>query len=276
MSRDAIDPYAYPGTTVLKNIPGLRNESALSQFEYEQSASRAIELQSNPIPGKFDLAHLQAIHKYLFQDVYEWAGETRTVNIHKDAVPFAPTAYIESYSKTLAADLAKENYLQGLDKPQFVTRLAHHFTEFNAVHPFREGNGRATREFIGQLAKGAGYELDQTRIDNGKDEWNRAAAAGRAGNLAPIRAVLDQAVRPARAVAFDQEPPADALRKHPELRGAFITVRAAELYATSNIDDEAARRQFVAKTREHVRATLHDGKELPIPVTKSKDVDRER
>lgn len=276
MQRDETDPYVYPGTDVLKNKAGLRNADTLHQFEYEQSATRAIELQARPIQGRFDLPHLQAIHRHLFQDVYDWAGEVRTVNIHKDAVPFAPTAFIESYSHTVAAELAKEAHLKGLDKPPFVERLSHYYTEFNAVHPFREGNGRSTREFIGQLAREAGYELDQTRIDNSKDQWNQAAAAGRAGNMEPLKVIFADAIRPDRAVSFDKDAPAEALRKHPELRGAFVTLQAAEVYATTAITDDTSRRQFIDKTRDSVRAILHDGKEVPMPATKTKDVDRER
>lgn len=191
-------------------------------------------------------------------------------------MPFAPTSFVESYSSTVATDLAKEGHLKGLEKPKFVERLAHYFTEFNAVHPFREGNGRATREFVGQLARQAGYELDQTSIDNSSDQWNQAAAAARAGSMKALEAVFQDSIRPAKAVAFDQDEPADAMRKHPELRGAFITMKAAEVYAASAIADETARRQFIEKTRQHVRDTLHAGQDVPVPATRSKDVDRER
>jgi cell filamentation protein len=276
MPREFADPYVYPGTDVLKNKAGLREEAVLRQFEYEQTASRAIELRERPIPGKFDLDHLKAVHRHLFGDVYEWAGEVRRVNIRKDALPFAPTAFIESYAKTVAAELAKENHLQGLEKSAFVDRLSHHFTEFNAIHPFREGNGRATREFIGLLARNAGYELDQTRIDNSKDEWNHAAAVGRAGNLEPLKQIFTHAVRPAKAVAFDHDKPDEAMRKHPELRSAFLTLKAAEVYAVKSIDDPAARAAFVDRTRDHVRATLHQGKDVPEPVMKARDQERER
>jgi cell filamentation protein len=276
MPREFSDPYVYPGTDVLKNKAGLRNEAAWRKFEHEQSASRAIELKTNPIPGKFDLDHLKAVHKHLFQDVYEWAGEIRTVSINKDAIPFAPPAFIESHTKTLAADLAKENHLEGLHKPRFVERLAHHFTEFNAVHPFREGNGRALREFVGLLARNAGYELDQTRIDNGKDQWNQAAALGRAGNLAPIYAIFAEALRPAKAVAFDHDNPEDAIKKHPELRSAFLTMKAAELYAVQAINEPAACAAFLDRTRAHIRATLHEGKDLPEPPMNGRDQSRDR
>ena len=117
MPREFSDPYVYPGTNVLKNKAGFRREEALRLFEYEHTASRAQELRKNPLAGKFDLDHLQAIHRHLFQDVYEWAGQVRTVNIGKGTLPFAQPAFIETYSRTVAAALAQENHLQGLDKP---------------------------------------------------------------------------------------------------------------------------------------------------------------
>lgn len=276
MPREFADPYVYPGTDVLRNKPGLRDSEALRRFEYEQTASRASELQGTPVPGKFDLQHLKAIHKHLFQDVYAWAGEVRTVNISKGGDSFASPAFIESYTGQLAADLAKEHHLKGLDKPQFVERLAHHFSEFNAVHPFREGNGRATREFFAQLSKEAGYELDQTRIRNDAGQWNRASAAAFKGDPQPLKQILEHVVRPERAVAFERDAPADALRAHPELKGAFMTLKAAEVYAASAVADQAARAAFMTQTRERISGTLHAGQLVDEPKTRSHEPGRDR
>jgi cell filamentation protein len=146
MPPDFGDPYTYPGTNVLRNKAGIREPEPLKRFEYEHSASRLRELRKNPIRGKFDLAHLQAIHTTIFQDVYEWAGEVRTINITKDDTAFALAPYLENEARKLSAALLEENYLQGLDKAQFVERFAHYYAEWNVLHPFREGNGRATRE----------------------------------------------------------------------------------------------------------------------------------
>jgi cell filamentation protein len=92
----------------------------------------------------------------------------RTVEIGKGGTPFAQSAYIESEAKHLSASLAAEKYLRGLDKPRFVERLTHYHADLNALHLFREGNGRSTRELVAQLAREAGYEFDQTRIENDK------------------------------------------------------------------------------------------------------------
>lgn len=228
MPREFADPYTYPGTRVLRNIPGIRDDATLRDFEYEQTKLRIEELRDNPIPGKFDLEHLKAIHAHVFQDVYEWAGQTRTVNISKNGDSFAQPAFIESYSRQISTALAKENNLQELEKPQFVERIAHFYADWNALHPFREGNGRTTRELIGQIAHEAGYDLDQTRIDNSKDQWNDAARRSFHGDLAPVKEILTEAIRPSRVIAFENLPEAEACAKFPELRRAFDGLRAIE------------------------------------------------
>jgi cell filamentation protein len=119
MPRESNDPYIYPGTRVLKNKAGLRDAESLKQHEYERSKIRIGQLHKNPVPGKFDLAHLQAIHAYIFQDVYEWAGQVRTINIMKGDTAFALAPYIENEARKLSAALLEENHLQGLNKTQF-------------------------------------------------------------------------------------------------------------------------------------------------------------
>lgn len=274
MPREFSDPYVYPGTQVLKNKPGIRSEQGLAVYEYEQTAFRIDELREKPIAGRFDLNHLKAIHKHLFQDVYAWAGEVRSVLITKGGSQFAAPAFIEGYAGTLAAALAKENHLKGLEKSAFVDGLARHFSEFNAVHPFREGNGRATREFFGQLARNAAYELNQTQIDQRKAEWNAASARSFGGDLEPLKAIFSDAIRPAKAVSFDVDKPDDALRKHPELRSAFLTIKAAEAYVAS-IPGEA-RKPFLDQIRARVRKTLDEGKDMPMPPVRERDAGRER
>jgi len=87
MPHDASDPYLYPGTQVLRNIPGIQNEVVLQVFEYEQVVLRTEELHERPIVGTFDFGHLKRIHHHLFQDVYRWAGVPRTVSISKGEPP---------------------------------------------------------------------------------------------------------------------------------------------------------------------------------------------
>lgn len=194
MTREFGDPYKYPGTDTLRNKPGIRDADALQVYEYEQAASRTKELRSQPVQGRFDLPHMDAIHGHLFQDVYEWAGKTRTVNISKGNSAFAQPAFVESEGKRLGAALVAENHLRGLDKPRFVERLAEHFADWNALHPFREGNGRTTREFFHELAKQAGYQIDHQVIDRDKARWNNACAMSFHGRMGPLKEIFNEAV----------------------------------------------------------------------------------
>jgi len=166
MSRyDADDVYCIPGTAVLKNKAGITDQEQLDEFEGDFTAIRLLELTQNPVEGSFDLAHLCKIHEYLFQDVYEWAGEVRTVDIIRSDSRFCNVRHIQSYSNTVFSALAAEKYLVNLEPKVFANRLAHYLSEINAIHPFREGNGRVQRLFISQLAKQTGYSLDYSALD---------------------------------------------------------------------------------------------------------------
>lgn len=163
--QESSDPYLYPGTNVLRNIPGLRDHDSLSQFEANASHARNLELREHPTRGRFDIQHLKAIHKTLFQDVYDWAGQFRTVNISKGGNLFGSAQFIDMALDGILNRLPRESFLQNLDRESFAERCGWYFGEINAIHPFREGNGRTQREFLRQLAAQAGYALDWRRVD---------------------------------------------------------------------------------------------------------------
>ena len=166
MSRyDADDTYCYPGTDVLRNKAEITNAEDLDAYEGELSTLRSIEILENPIAGQFDLAHLQRFHLALFQDVYDWAGKIRTVDISRGNSRFANVRFIESAANDIFNKLARENWLRGLDADTLSKRLAHYLSEINALHPFREGNGRVQRIFISQLSQSAGYQLDYSDLE---------------------------------------------------------------------------------------------------------------
>jgi cell filamentation protein len=191
MSRyDGADAYVYEGTEVLRNKAGLRDAQALDAFEADATALRLLQLIEEPIQGRFDLAHLCAIHRHLLQDVYDWAGELRTVDISKGASRFANCGQIESYLGGQLSKLATESFLQGLTPDMFVSRLAHYLGEINAAHPFREGNGRAQRAFCSQLAEQAGYFLDFETVDQAA--MYRVMIASFNGDDRPLIELLNQ------------------------------------------------------------------------------------
>jgi cell filamentation protein len=109
-----------------------------------------------------------------------------------------PAGFLASEGKRLAEALTKERLLRGLGRAAFIDRLAKHYGDWNALHPFRDGNGRSTREFFRQLAKEAGYEFDLTKIE--RDTWNAASASSFKGDTTPLRDVLAASVRPHRAI----------------------------------------------------------------------------
>lgn len=158
------DSYVYPGTDVLINKVGLKDARALEKAEANYYAVASFELTNSPIKGNYDFKHLQQIHARLFGDLYDWAGKPRTVDISKGTSRFANHQFIESSANHLLRQLQKENHLKGLDADKISERAAHYLGEFNAVHPFREGNGRATRHFVGQLVKEAGFVIQWENI----------------------------------------------------------------------------------------------------------------
>jgi cell filamentation protein len=161
MSRyDGSDSYTYPDSEILKNKAYVRDQAALDAFEADATAIRLLEIIEHPLPGSFNLAHLQAIHHHLFQDVYDWAGQLRTVDISKGDSRFANCGLIEIYLGQQLAKISSENFLIGLPSDNFIQRLAYYMGEINAVHPFREGNGRVQRAFCAQLAEQASYFID--------------------------------------------------------------------------------------------------------------------
>ncbi|WP_085940613.1 Fic/DOC family protein [Granulicella tundricola] len=109
--------------------------------------------------GSFDSQHLRAIHRYLFRDVFPWAGEFRVVNISKGGPMFGPVMFIGQALDDAFGKLAREKLLSGLTVDAFADRAAFYLGEINAIHPFREGNGRTQREFIRQLAVRAGHTI---------------------------------------------------------------------------------------------------------------------
>ena len=145
------DPYCYPNSRILKNKLNIHDLDELHNEERNLSNLRERELLDSPIDAQFDFNHLKKIHAYLFQDIYDWAGEARTVDIAKGNL-FCRYFAIDSEAKRIFTELKREKYLQNLNIADFAKRLAYYFAEINALHPFREGNGRTQREFIRQLA----------------------------------------------------------------------------------------------------------------------------
>ncbi len=140
------DPYQYPDSTVLKNIPDIRDAAALELFEKRVTALRLDEVLEAIAHSPIALESWQIIHRILFQDVYAWAGEIRTVHLAKGNTVFAIPEHIESQAEKIFSSMASDD----LSDP---ARLAYYFGELNVLHPFREGNGRTQKLLFDEIVR---------------------------------------------------------------------------------------------------------------------------
>ena len=162
---DAINSrYTYKNSSVLKNKLNITVEEKLKEYETKMVAFKLATINSAPFKRTYDKQHLRAIHKYLFEDVYDFAGEYRLENITKDNFIFSQYQFIEENIE----EVFKKTNIKGLENLSFeelITRLSEFMTDLNVLHPFREGNGRATREFIREFLDKLGYEINWFEID---------------------------------------------------------------------------------------------------------------
>jgi len=181
LSSDFIDPYLNPSTGVLRNLVGATSYDELANAEGELVTFRTGEfLEKLPIKVTGSLGDLKAIHRWLFQDVYDWAGQTRTVEIRKlgeNSQFFLPSTNIEMGVNWAQGELAKDGMLKGMDKRTLVQRLSFHYDNYNFAHPFREGNGRTQRLSWTLICHDAGFDLDWRKVSGEEnDEASRLAA----------------------------------------------------------------------------------------------------
>ena len=158
------DPSCLPDTDCLRNKLGVTDAAELRQIEFRVVSVRDVEAARNTIPGSYGLQHLQRFHHFLFRDVYDWAGKTRTVDISTPGALFCHWRFIDDQVNAILSELANDGLLIGLRPEAFLESLAHYYGEINVLHPFREGNGRSLRAFLRQLAAAAGYQLDWSEL----------------------------------------------------------------------------------------------------------------
>lgn len=151
--------YCYPNSDVLINKLRIRDRRSLFEAEKKITFARLEKLAETPISGNFDFKHLKAIHKYIFQDIYEWAGEERTVEIGKGNL-FCTVACIQDYARAVFNKYYPQCYSAKDDVSNFLRVFADNYGDLNALHPFREGNGRTQREFARLVCLKCGYDFD--------------------------------------------------------------------------------------------------------------------
>ncbi|APO43363.1 cell filamentation protein Fic [Paenibacillus xylanexedens] len=165
MYEEGNSKYCYPNSNVLINIPGFKEQRQLDAFDRVVTLDRLRMLHLKPLKGDYNRAHLCEIHRFLFQDIYPFAGVYRNEEIGKDSFRFANVQFLEPETDRLLLELKAENLLKDLNYKVFTERIAYYLAELNVLHPFREGNGRAQREFIRVLATESGYHLDFTAVE---------------------------------------------------------------------------------------------------------------
>lgn len=161
--RVEADPACYHGTSLLINIPDLHDADELEAYEVEAVARRRLDL---PPLKRLDTADYCALHRHLFGDVYDWAGEYRTVVTSKGGSRFAQPAFIRSQMETAFHRLQRPEFYRGSDADDFIVQAAEFLGDVNHIHPFREGNGRTQLIFLRLLGQRAGHRFRSEAVED--------------------------------------------------------------------------------------------------------------
>lgn len=186
-----VDPYVYSGTRILKNRFSIVDSATLDAVERSLVAQRIAEGVPN---GKFDLAHLQAIHRHLFRDIYDWAGEIRTVEISKGTQQFQFRQFIPTGMADVHHRLTRARFLVGLKRDEYAREAAVIVGDINYIHPFREGNGRTQMQYLKLLSEQAKHPVDLARIDSSR--WIEASMVSHAADYSLMATLISEAIAP--------------------------------------------------------------------------------
>lgn len=204
------DPYLQSDGLTLVNKVGITDDpQLLAEMEAIHVAARELEIRGTGYPDRQGVDLLKAIHRHLYQDVYEWAGEFRQVNLSKQAFIQSDDATTFSHPSRLTLELgqlferlAAQDNLKNLSPALFVERLTPHFIALNHIHPFREGNGRTQTLFWRKIARDAGHELSFSVIS--RERMIAVSIAGELGNTASVKHMLSDAIDPIRSAALQR------------------------------------------------------------------------
>lgn len=195
--------YCYPGTNVLKNKMNIHDNRFLWETERRITSLTDAKIRhQNNLPNKIDSNYLQSLHKQLFEPIYEWAGKFRTVEIAKGEM-FCNSMFIkEQLQKTFDELNADMELKQTTDKTIIADKLAYYMSEINAVHPFREGNGRTQRLLMQKIAQKKGFELDFRKTE--QNEMIDASKASFMCNYEPMKKVFNKIITPLEQTDMQQ------------------------------------------------------------------------
>ncbi len=190
--------YCYPGTDVLINKLGLLDQKLLEDVERGYSTYKLSKIYLNDFSGNFDIQHYLDIHKYIFEDLYDFAGKIRRENINKSGVPFCRPEFVAKYLEYTLLQM-KRDLKKVTDEESLLEYLAHYYGELDIIHPFREGNGRVQREFFRQYMQyisnkkpSLNYKLEYSKWtkDDKKKLIDGCVLSARTGDTGLLKEVL--------------------------------------------------------------------------------------
>jgi cell filamentation protein len=271
--------YTYPGTDTVKNRFSATNHDDLERLEGSFVEARATEIALGYGPqGRFDADHLKAIHRHLFQDVYEWAGHTRDEHVelsdgtiateplmHKPGgADFLIGRFIPGALDDLANRVHAADCLRDLSRQEFATRAADIIADLNAIHPFREGNGRTQRTLVRELAKEAGHSLDFTVVS--KERMIEASiAANEHGDPTMMRRLFNEISDPSRVAALRQAIEFFEKQRFPWNDRYLATTEPGHQVELTMVG--TAGEHFMARTRSQI--LIGNTSDLPAPRPRS-------
>ena len=181
--------YCYRDTDVLKNKLNIRDKDELKRAEEEYTAIKQYILLETPIKGRFTKTQLMNIHRFLFEDIFPFAGHIRREQISKGNTMFYPPNLIDKELNKVFTTIHKTNMLHETDRKKQIEHLSYIMSELNIIHPFREGNGRSIRELIRCMALRYGYTLDWSQVD--RDTMLNAAVRSVADSIAFVEIIVE-------------------------------------------------------------------------------------
>lgn len=191
----------YEGTTCLINKLGIRDENLLAETESAYTLAKASYLELNPLLGEFDFEHYKNIHRFLFCDLYDWAGELRGTDLSKKGTVFVAADSIQECAEACFARVKGLNFSE-MEHLELAEELADFYSTLNMIHPFREGNGRAQRVFFAQWVRHLGYDIDFSDVD--PDELMIATIQAAQGVLDHLTALFSEHLTPTQTMDIQQ------------------------------------------------------------------------
>lgn len=184
----------YPGTSVLINKLGIQNQAQLDESETLIVGVKSLQFELDPFPEPLDFSYYKRLHRFLFSELYEWAGTVRSIDLSKQHTHFCSADKIESLAGKMFERVEKKNFFCGLPREEFITELTDFYSSVNYLHPFREGNGRTQRLYFRQLAQRAGYKLDFSAVDS--DRMMIATIHAASGVQETLRNLFNEIILP--------------------------------------------------------------------------------